>query len=104
MHIKLQLLSDQQCYFGLTTFNKKNKTVFFIRLLEIMTLVVNTCGQREIKGLSIIHHALGYLLTGKTRGMFNMRHSGLDLFLAPCLMSVIWMSAARLPLGSLTTI
>lgn len=29
---------------------------------------------------------------------------GLDPVLAPCLMSVIWMSAAHLPLGSLTTI
>lgn len=62
------------------------------------------CGQKETEGSSVIQSALGYLFTRKTQGMFNMPHSGLDLFLAPCLMSVIWMSAARLPLGSLTTI
>lgn len=47
---------------------------------------------------------LSCLFTRKTQGVFSRRRSDLDLFLAPCLMSVIWMSAARLPLGSLTTI
>lgn len=37
-------------------------------------------------------------------GVHHTLLSVLDLFLAPCLMTVIWMSAARLPLGSLTTI